>query len=59
MPQDFVKVAQTGDLSPGQMKLVEIGDERILLCNVEGEYHAVDGRMHPRLRPPLRGGAER
>ena len=41
MPEDYVKVAQTDDLSPGQMKLVELGDERILLVNVEGEYHAV------------------
>ncbi len=41
MPENFVKVAQTGDLSPGQMKLVEIGDERILLTNLGGEYHAV------------------
>ena len=41
MPENFVKVAQTSDLSPGQMKLVEIGDERILLSNLEGEYHAV------------------
>ena len=41
MPEDFVKVAQTDELSPGQMKLVELGDERILLVNLEGEYHAV------------------
>lgn len=42
MPQDFIKVATTGELAPGQMKLVELeGDERILLANVEGEYHAV------------------
>lgn len=41
MPQDFVKVAKTGDLSPGQMKLVEIGEERILLVNLGGKYHAV------------------
>ena len=42
MPEDFVKVAQTGELPPGQTKLVELGDERILLVNVSGEYHAVD-----------------
>ena len=41
MPEDFVTVAQTGELSPGQMKLVELGEERILLTNVDGEYHAV------------------
>ena len=42
MPQDFVKVAQAGELGPGQMKLVELGDERILLANVGGQLHAVD-----------------
>ena len=42
MPQDFVKAAKTDELSPGQMKLVELeNDERILLANVNGEYHAV------------------
>ena len=42
MPQDFIKVATTEELAPGQMKLVQLGeDERILLANVEGEYHAV------------------
>ena len=42
MPEEFVKVAQTDELSPGQMKLVELGDERILLVNLAGEYHAVN-----------------
>ena len=41
MPQDFVKVAQTGEVSPGQLKLIEVGDERILLVNLDGQYHAV------------------
>ncbi len=41
MPEDFVKVAQTEELSPGQMKLVELGDERILVANVDGDYFAV------------------
>ena len=42
MPEDFIKVAQTNELSPGQMKLVELGDERILLANLEGTFYAVD-----------------
>ena len=41
MPDDFVKVAQTGELSPGQMKYIKLGRERILLVNLNGEYHAV------------------
>ena len=42
MPDQFVKVAQTAEVPPGAMKLVEMGNERILLVNVGGEYHAVD-----------------
>ncbi len=41
MPDEFVKVAQTDELSPGEMKLIEVGDERILLTNLDGQYHAV------------------
>ena len=41
MPQDFVKVAQTGELPPGQMKQVQVGDEEILIANIGGSYHAV------------------
>jgi nitrite reductase/ring-hydroxylating ferredoxin subunit len=41
MLENFTRVGQTDELSPGQMKLVEIGEERILLTNVDGEYHAV------------------
>lgn len=41
MPEDFVKVAQTDEIGVGEMKRVEIGDEEILLTNVQGTYHAV------------------
>ena len=42
MPRDFVKVARTGEVMPGTMKLVQIGDQRILLANLGGRYYAVD-----------------
>ncbi len=38
----FVKVAQLDELSPGEMMVVEVGDDRILLANVEGNVHAID-----------------
>ena len=38
----FVKVAQVGDLSPGEMMVVEVEQERILLVNVEGNVFACD-----------------
>jgi 3-phenylpropionate/trans-cinnamate dioxygenase ferredoxin subunit len=40
--QDFVKVGNVGDLKPGEMKLVRMANERVLLCNFEGTYYAVD-----------------
>ena len=38
----FVKVAQLDDLSPGEMMMVEVGDDRILLANVEGNVPAIE-----------------
>ncbi|MBI4340344.1 MAG: non-heme iron oxygenase ferredoxin subunit [Chloroflexi bacterium] len=38
--EGFVPVAKIGDLEPGDMKLVEAGDERIVLANLGGEYFA-------------------
>ena len=38
----FVKAAEVGELSPGDMKMVEIGDDQILLVNVGGKIHAID-----------------
>ena len=34
--------ARVGDVSPGGMKRVDIGDRRILLANVGGQLYAVD-----------------
>jgi nitrite reductase/ring-hydroxylating ferredoxin subunit len=38
----FVKVAEVSELSPGNMKLVEVGSDQILLCNVGGTVYACD-----------------
>jgi len=38
----FVKVAEVGDLSPGEMKMVEVGENQILLANVSGNIWACD-----------------
>ena len=42
MPRDFEKAAHVGELSPGDKKLVLIGDERVVLANVGGSYYAVE-----------------
>ena len=38
----FVKVAEVGELSPGGMKMVELGTEQVLLANIDGNIYACD-----------------
>ena len=38
----FVVVSQVGELSPGEMMVVEVAGDQVLLVNVDGNYHAVD-----------------
>ena len=38
----FHKVAETKDLSPGQVMAVEVGGNRIALFNVDGTIYAID-----------------
>ncbi len=47
----FVKVAVLGDLSPGEMKSVEAGDDQVLLANVEGTIYACDNVCTHALAP--------
>jgi len=42
VPNHFVKVANVGDLAPGEMMQVVVGDRCILLANVDGRYYAAD-----------------
>ena len=53
--EDFVKVGQTSDLSNGEIMLVEVGDERILLSNIDGKYYAID-EVCPHAEGPLSEG---
>jgi nitrite reductase/ring-hydroxylating ferredoxin subunit len=39
---EFVKVATTDEVSPGQARLVEAGGKEIALFNVAGSFHAID-----------------
>ncbi len=39
---DFVKVAELSQVSPGDMKVVDVGDAQVLLVNVDGDLHACD-----------------
>lgn len=39
---EFVKVARTEDVAPGQGKMVEVNGKKIAVFNVEGAYYAID-----------------
>jgi 3-phenylpropionate/trans-cinnamate dioxygenase ferredoxin subunit len=37
----FVKIAKASDIAPGQVKVVEVEDEDVALCNVDGQIYAI------------------
>jgi len=39
---EFIKVAETSDIPTGRVKVVVVGDRRIALCNVDGQFYAID-----------------
>src|ERR671910_827808 len=41
LSEDFVKVANTKDIQPSQMKEVEVNGQNICVVNVEGKYYAI------------------
>jgi nitrite reductase/ring-hydroxylating ferredoxin subunit len=38
----FVKVAQVSEIKPGEMTMVNLGDDQVLLANVNGNIHACE-----------------
>lgn len=52
----FERVASLTQLKPGMMMDLERGARMIVVCNVEGEVHAMDGRC-PHRDGPLGQGA--
>ena len=55
LSEDFVKVANTEDIQPSQMKEVEVNGEKACLANVEGKYYAI-GNVCTHLGGPLAQG---
>jgi 3-phenylpropionate/trans-cinnamate dioxygenase ferredoxin subunit len=41
---EFVRIAGTSELIPGQMKRVQVEGQDILLANVDGHYYAIADR---------------
>ena len=39
---EWLKVAKTNDIAPGEAKALEVGVKRIAIFNIEGTYHAID-----------------
>ena len=39
---DFVKVAKTNEIEPGQARLVDVQGKRIALFNVDGTFFTLD-----------------
>jgi len=39
---DFIAVARTDEIAAGRVKVVEVDGRRIALCNVDGEFFAID-----------------
>jgi len=38
----FSRVADASDIPAGRVKTVVVGDRRIALCNVDGQFYAID-----------------
>jgi nitrite reductase/ring-hydroxylating ferredoxin subunit len=39
---DYVKVATVDEVPPGEMKIVELGGEEVVIANIGGEFVAFD-----------------
>src|SRR5579863_10432000 len=39
---EWLKVAKTSDIAPGEAKLVDVGVKRIAIFNIDGTFHAID-----------------
>jgi nitrite reductase (NADH) small subunit len=52
----FEKIAGPGGIAAGEMMEIVRGERRAVVCNVEGELHAMDG-VCPHRNGPLAQGA--
>ena len=55
---EFVKVVRTGDVAPGQGRLVEAGGKKIALFNIDGTFYAIDNTCTHRGGPLSEGAVE-
>jgi 3-phenylpropionate/trans-cinnamate dioxygenase ferredoxin component len=38
----WVTAARVGEIEPGRVKVVEVGERRLAVCNVDGQYYCID-----------------
>ena len=55
MSEEFVPVAQVGEVPPGTMKCVAVEGQRVLLANLDGRFYAVSDICGHRNAPLSRG----
>ena len=55
MERDFIKIGETKDIQPSQMKAVDVNGERVCVANVEGKYYAI-GNVCTHVGGPLAEG---
>ena len=55
MSTDFVKVAETKDIQPSNMKGIDLAGEKVCIVNVEGNYYAI-GNVCTHVGGPLDEG---
>jgi nitrite reductase/ring-hydroxylating ferredoxin subunit len=55
---DFVRVASTAEVKPGQAHVVEVNGKTIAVFNVDGTFHAIDNTCVHRGGPLGEGDVE-
>ena len=55
---NFVEVAKTNEIKPGEGKLIEIDDNKIALFNCEGSYYAIQNTCTHQGGPLCEGDLE-
>jgi nitrite reductase/ring-hydroxylating ferredoxin subunit len=52
---DFVKVSETKDIAPSNMKGIDLAGEKVCIANIEGNYYAI-GNVCTHMGGPLADG---
>lgn len=42
LEQEFVKIADVSEVAPGEMTVVRLGRDQVLLANIDGAFYAIN-----------------